>query len=91
MNGLAQIGTAPAGLTADSPGHCDQLGPTEPTETGRLDAGGDADVGVAEEFLDHDEIDALFQGQGGSRVEVVEADGFLQGDTSAGGPAGASQ
>jgi hypothetical protein len=24
-----------------------------------VDAGGDADVGVAEEFLDHDEFDAL--------------------------------
>ncbi|MGY3334028.1 hypothetical protein ACVW0K_000127 [Streptomyces filamentosus] len=40
-----------------------------------VDAGGDADVGVAEEFLDHDEVDALFQEQGGGRVaEVVEAD-----------------
>ena len=37
--------------------------------------GGDADVGVAEEFLDHDEFDALFQEEGGGRVpEVVEAD-----------------
>lgn len=37
--------------------------------------GGDADVGVAEEFLDDDEIDALLQEQGGGRVsEVVEAD-----------------
>ena len=25
-----------------------------------VDAGGDADIGVAEEFLDHDEVDALF-------------------------------
>jgi hypothetical protein len=40
-----------------------------------VDAGGDADVGMAEEFLDHDEVDALFQEQGGGRVpEVVEAD-----------------
>jgi len=40
-----------------------------------VDAGGDADVGVAEEFLDDDEIDALLQEQGGGRVsEVVEAD-----------------
>lgn len=39
-----------------------------------VDGGGDADVGVAEEFLD-DEFDALFQEQGGGRVaEVVEAD-----------------
>ena len=30
-----------------------------------VDAGGDADVGVAEEFLDDDEVDALFQEQGG--------------------------
>lgn len=41
-----------------------------------VDAGCDADVGVAEEFLDDDEVDALFQEQGGSGVaEVVEADG----------------
>ncbi|MFE2700794.1 hypothetical protein ACFXI6_18195 [Streptomyces mirabilis] len=26
-----------------------------------VDAGGDADVGVAEEFLDDDEVDALFK------------------------------
>lgn len=40
-----------------------------------VDAGGDADVGVAEEFLDDDEIDALFQEEGGGRVsEVVKAD-----------------
>lgn len=30
-----------------------------------VDAGGDADVGVAEEFFDDDEVDALFQEQGG--------------------------
>jgi hypothetical protein len=40
-----------------------------------VDGGGDADVGVAEEFLDHDEFDTLFQEQGGGRAaEVVEAD-----------------
>jgi hypothetical protein len=40
-----------------------------------VDAGCDADVGVTQQLLDHDEIDALFQEQGGSRVaEVVEAD-----------------
>ncbi|KLJ03394.1 hypothetical protein WQ59_09695 [Streptomyces sp. KE1] len=40
-----------------------------------VDAGSDADVGVAQEFLDHDEFDSLLQGQGGGRVaEVVEAD-----------------
>ncbi len=40
-----------------------------------VDGGGDTDVGVAEEFLDHDELDALFQEQGGGRVaEAVEAD-----------------
>ncbi|WP_372464384.1 hypothetical protein [Streptomyces olivaceus] len=40
-----------------------------------VDAGGDADVGVAEEFLDDDEVDALFQEQGVGRVaEVVETD-----------------
>ncbi|WP_158102068.1 hypothetical protein [Streptomyces glaucescens] len=26
-----------------------------------VDSGGDADVGVTEEFLDHDEFDALFE------------------------------
>ena len=36
---------------------------------------GDADVGVAEEFLDHDEFDALLQEEGRGRVaEVVEPD-----------------
>ena len=40
-----------------------------------VDAGGDADVGVAEEFLDHNKFDALLQKQSGGRVpEVVEAD-----------------
>lgn len=40
-----------------------------------VDAGGDADVGVAEEFLDDDEVDTLFREQGRGRVpEVVEAD-----------------
>ena len=40
-----------------------------------VDGGGDADVSVAEEFLDYDEFDALFQEKGGGRVsEVVEAD-----------------
>ena len=33
-----------------------------------VDASGDADVGVPQEFLDHDEVDALFQKQGGGRV-----------------------
>jgi hypothetical protein len=38
-----------------------------------VDGGGDADVGVAEEFLDHDEFDALLQEEGGRRVpEIVE-------------------
>lgn len=40
-----------------------------------VDAGGDADVGVAQQLLDHDKVDALFQEQGSGRVaEVVEAD-----------------
>lgn len=40
-----------------------------------VDAGGDADVGVAEEFLDHDKDNALLQEQRRGRVaEVVEAD-----------------
>jgi hypothetical protein len=33
-----------------------------------VDGGGDADVGVAEEFLDYDEPDAPFQEQAGGRV-----------------------
>ena len=40
-----------------------------------VDASGDADVGVAEEFLGDDEVDALFQKQGCGRVpEIVETD-----------------
>lgn len=40
-----------------------------------VDAGGDADVGVTQQLLDHDEVDALFEEQGGGRVaEVMEAD-----------------
>jgi hypothetical protein len=40
-----------------------------------VDACGDADVGVSEEFLDDDEVHALFQEQGGGRVpEVMKAD-----------------
>jgi hypothetical protein len=31
-----------------------------------VDAGGDADVGVAEEFLDHHEVDTLLQERGSS-------------------------
>lgn len=39
------------------------------------EVGVDADVGVPEEFLDDDEVDASFQEQSGRRVsEVVEAD-----------------
>ncbi|GLU50256.1 hypothetical protein Nans01_46070 [Nocardiopsis ansamitocini] len=38
------------------------------------DVGVDADAGVAEEFLDDDEIDALLQEQSGGRVpKIVEA------------------
>ncbi|OKJ28033.1 hypothetical protein AMK24_30605 [Streptomyces sp. CB02366] len=41
-----------------------------------VDGGGDADVGVAEGFLDDDEFDALFQEQGGGGVpEAVEGYG----------------
>ena len=41
-----------------------------------VDAGGDADVGVAKQLLDDDEVDALFQERGRGRVpEIVEADG----------------
>jgi len=40
-----------------------------------IDGGCDADVGVAEEFLDHDEFHALLQEQcGGRMAEVVKAD-----------------
>jgi hypothetical protein len=38
-----------------------------------VDAGGDADVGVAEEFLDYDEVDLLEEQSGGRVPEVVEA------------------
>lgn len=38
-----------------------------------LDASGDADIGVADKFLDDDEVDALFEEQGGGEApEVVE-------------------
>ena len=58
-----------------------------------VDAGGDADVGVAKEFLDDDEVDALFQEQGRGRVsEVVEADasepGPVEESTEAAGEVG---
>jgi hypothetical protein len=40
-----------------------------------VDGGDDADVGVAEEFLDHYEFDSLLQEQGRGRVpEVVKSD-----------------
>ncbi|MBD0734396.1 hypothetical protein BGM09_16095 [Streptomyces sp. CBMA29] len=41
-----------------------------------VNAGGDTDVGMPEEFLDDDEVDALFQEQSARRAsEVVETDG----------------
>jgi hypothetical protein len=41
-----------------------------------VDAGDDADVGVAKQLLDDDEAEALFQEQVRGRVpEIVEADG----------------
>jgi len=40
-----------------------------------VDGGGDADVGVAEEFLDDDEFDAQFQEEGVRRVsKIMEPD-----------------
>lgn len=36
-----------------------------------VDGGGDTDVGVAEEFLDHDEFDALLQEQGGGGLDKL--------------------
>ena len=40
-----------------------------------VDGGGDADVGVTQQLLDHDEFHALLQEEGGRRVaEVVEPD-----------------
>jgi hypothetical protein len=36
-----------------------------------VDGGGDADVGVSQEFLDDDEFDALFEEQGRRRVPKV--------------------
>lgn len=50
-----------------------------------VDADGDADVGVPEEFLGDDEFDALFQEQFGGRVEVevlpVQAEQFALAET----------
>jgi len=40
-----------------------------------VDAGCDADVGSAQKFLHHGEVDALFQEEGGGRVAgAMEAD-----------------
>ena len=39
----------------------------EPDSDVGVDGGGDANVGVAEEFFDHDEFDALFPGAGWRR------------------------
>lgn len=40
-----------------------------------VDLGGNGNVGMAEQLLDHNEVDALFEEQGGAGVaEVVEAD-----------------
>ncbi|GHH66580.1 hypothetical protein GCM10018775_88980 [Streptomyces umbrinus] len=45
-----------------------------------VDGGGDADVGVPEEFLDHDEFHSLLQEEGRRRVtEVVEPDAVESG------------
>ncbi len=45
-----------------------------------VDAGCDADVGVAQQLLDDDEVDALFQEQGRGRMpQVVEADAAKSG------------
>jgi hypothetical protein len=50
-----------------------------------VDGGGDADVGVSEEFLDDDEFDALFEEEGRGRVpEVVEADAAERGTAEQG-------
>jgi hypothetical protein len=51
-----------------------------------VDGGGDADVGVSEEFLDHDEFRSLIQEEGRRRVaEVVEADAAEPGPVEQGG------
>lgn len=45
-----------------------------------VDLGGDTYVGVAEEFLDHDEFDALFQEKGRRRApQILEADAAERG------------
>lgn len=36
-----------------------------------VNGGGDADVGVAQEFLDHDQFHSLFQEEGRGRVPCV--------------------
>ncbi|KOU40672.1 hypothetical protein ADK54_21485 [Streptomyces sp. WM6378] len=47
----------------------------EPESYVSVDGSGDADVGVAEEFFDHDKGDALFHEQRRGRAsEAVEAD-----------------
>ena len=43
-----------------------------------IQGGGDANVGVAEEFLDGDEFDALFQKEGRGRVAEDEAPDLTQ-------------
>lgn len=54
--------------------------------------GGDADVGVIQQFLDHDEFHSSLQEEGGCRVaEVVEPDGvplvkLTSDEVSSGGP-----
>lgn len=48
----------------------------------RIHRGGDANVGMAEEFLDHDQFDALFQEKGRRRVSEV-----LKPDAAEPGPA----
>ncbi|KOV85624.1 hypothetical protein ADL01_08175 [Streptomyces sp. NRRL WC-3618] len=50
-----------------------------------VDGGGDADVGVSEELLDHDQLDALLQEEGrGGVAKVVEADTAEGGETEMG-------
>ena len=50
-----------------------------------VDGGGDADVGVAQQLLDHDEFHSLLQEQGRRRVaEVVEPDAAEPGSAEQG-------
>ncbi|WP_371096856.1 hypothetical protein [Streptomyces sanglieri] len=61
--GAWSVGGGPEGVAEGADG----LALESKSDVG-IDVGGDADVSAAEEFLDYDEVDALFQEQGGGRA-----------------------